>query len=426
VTPVPRPILIIAGEASGDLYGGLLMRALTRIAAGAAPGGPLRFLGVGGPAMRAAGLEAVGDADVMGVTGLIEVVSRLRSIRRAFRGAAAALGNPDGRPSLALLIDYPDFNLRLACQARRARVPVLYFVSPQVWAWRKGRVRQIARRVDKMLVILPFEEEIYRRAGIPVEFVGHPLLDLVRAERGREATLRPLGLDPRRPTVALLPGSRENEIDAHLPAMLGACRLLHEEFRDLQFVMPLAPTLPRQAVERRLVGEGGAGRTVRDSTNGAPWRPVLVEQDRYDALAASDAAVVASGTATLETALLGVPMVIVYRMNPITYGLARLVSDVTHIGMPNLIMGERIVPELVQRACRPATIAGELRRLLTDRTAAETMRRDLGGVRLRLGAAGAIDRAAGVAWDMIAALGAPGDGLGTGGLQRMGERAGRR
>src|SRR5258706_15009414 len=181
----------------------------TRIAL--APVGPtgVTFAGIGGPAMRSAGLDMLGDAGALGVTGLLEVVGRLPTIWKAFQRTAARLAGP-GRPDLVLLIDYPDFNLRLARRARENGVPVLYFISPQVWAWRGGRVRQIASRVDRMLVILPFEEPIYRDAGVPVEFVGHPLLDLARAERTREQSLRPLGLDPHRPTIALLPGSRRN------------------------------------------------------------------------------------------------------------------------------------------------------------------------------------------------------------------------
>ncbi len=389
-------VVIVAGEASGDLYGGLLMEAMARTA----PGGTIRFLGVGGPAMRAAGLEAMGDAGVLGVTGFLEVLGSFRAIWRAYRAACRVLDRPETRPRLAILIDYPDFNIRLARRARRAGVPVLYFISPQVWAWRKGRVRRIAKTVDRMLVILPFEEEIYRLASVPVEFVGHPLLDLVRPSLVRAQVLAPLGLDPARTTVALLPGSRRNEIRAHLPAMLGAARILRDEFRDLQFLLPVAPTLGRGALERALK-EAGAGAGPRPAAFPDGSGPVLVESDRYDAVAACDAAVVASGTASLETALLGVPMVIVYRMNPLTHLLARAVSEVPHIGMPNLIAGERVVPELVQGDCTPERIATELRRILTDPALADRIRMGLSTVRARLGRPGAIPRAARAAWSMI-------------------------
>ncbi|HKB07163.1 MAG TPA: lipid-A-disaccharide synthase [Candidatus Polarisedimenticolia bacterium] len=405
-------VLIVAGEASGDLYGSLVMRAMQgkaeRQAARNATGGGeneawdgrVQFIGIGGPSMRAAGLRPLGDAGLIGVTGFLEVLGSARAIWNAYREARGLIDSEE-RPDLALLIDYPDFNIRLAQRARRAGVPVLYFVSPQVWAWRKGRVRRIATVVRRMLVILPFEEELYRKAGVSVEFVGHPLLDLVRTTRTREQTLRPAGLDPLRPTVALLPGSRMNELRAHLAIMLAAARRLREEFRDLQFLIPIAPTLARDAVEGIVREERREAQASGDRK--ADLGCVLLGEDRYDAVAACDAAVVASGTATLETALLEVPMVIVYRMNPLTFALARLISDVPHVGMPNLIAGSRIVPELVQGECTPQRISHELRRILTDPTVAATMRRDLSGVRSRLGAPGAIDRVARSAWDMIGA-----------------------
>jgi lipid-A-disaccharide synthase len=395
VTGATPRVLVVAGEASGDLYGSLVMRAM------GASGRPAEFTGIGGPSMRSAGLRALGDASVLGVTGFLEVLGSARAIWRAYREACRMLASSAGRPDLALLIDYPDFNLRLARKARRAGVPVLYFVSPQVWAWRKGRVRQVAGVVNRMLVILPFEEEIYRRAGVPVEFVGHPLLDLVRTERTREQALRPLGLDPKRPVVALLPGSRGNELRAHLPAMLGAARLLRDEFRDLQFVVPVAPTLDLEEIRGLVMTRFAPGSAGGRGGDGPGW--AVVGEHRYDVVAACDVAVVASGTATLETALLGVPMVIVYRVNALTYALARALSDVPHIGMPNLIAGERLAPELVQSECRAPRIAQEVRRILTDPRAAAAIRHGLAGVRSRLGRPGAIPRVAAAAWDMIGA-----------------------
>ena len=388
--------LIVAGEASGDLYGGLLMRAMREGSPGQrgaeAGAGTIRFTGIGGDAMRGAGLEALADASVLGVTGVVEVAARFGSIWRAYRAACAILDDPTNRPDLAILIDYPDFNLRLAARARRAGVPVLYFVSPQVWAWRRGRVRRMAGLVDRMLVILPFEEAIYRAAGVPVTFVGHPLLDLVRTHRTPRQERARLGLDPDRPLVALLPGSRRNEIAAHLPPLLDAFDRLRTEFRDLQALLTVAPT--RSEAELRAVAEASG------------WRgplPVLVREDRYDAVAAADAAVVASGTATLETALLGVPMAIVYRMHPLTFAIARRLADLPHVGMPNLIAGRRIVPELLQDECTGERIAVVVRGLLTDPAASQRMRDDLQTVRARLGEPGAIVRAARIAWDMIAA-----------------------
>ena len=378
-------VLIVGGEASGDLYGGLLMKAMATI------NPEIGFEGVGGPDMSAAGIKLLGDAGRMGVTGLFEVVSRLPVIWKAYGEAKRVLLDRQRRPDLAILIDYPDFNLRLAHTARQGSVPVLYFVSPQVWAWRRGRVKRIAERVDRMLVILPFEEGIYREAGVPVTFIGHPLLDLVLSQRDRRQALSVLGLDSNNPVVTLLPGSRENEVSALLPSMLGAAHRLRREFRDLQFIIPVAPTIDRRLVERYVVQSG--------RWQDAP--PVLALEDRYDAIAASDAATVASGTATLETALLGTPMVIVYRMNPVTFALARRVSTIPHIGMPNLIAGERVVPELVQGECSPDRIALELRKILTNPPLAASIRDGLSRVRARLGSPGAIARAARVAWGMI-------------------------
>ncbi|HYV18344.1 MAG TPA: lipid-A-disaccharide synthase [Verrucomicrobiae bacterium] len=399
----PARVLIVAGEASGDLYGGLIQRAMREGAPAtprdtephsgpstAAP--PIVFTGIGGGAMRAAGLEPLADAAVIGVTGIVEVAARFGAIWDAYRAASRILSDPATRPDLAILIDYPDFNLRLAARARAAGVPVLYFVSPQVWAWRRGRVRQMAGLVDRMLVILPFEEAIYRAAGVPVTFVGHPLLDLVRTHRNRRQERARLGLDPDRPVVALLPGSRRNELAAHLPPMLDAVARLRSEFRDLQSLLTVAPTRREEEI-RALAQKALPGQPL----------PVLVREDRYDAVAAADVAVVASGTATLETALLGTPMVIVYRMNPMTYALARRLTDLPHVGMPNLIAGRRVVPELIQDECAGPSIARALRGILTDPARAGAMRSELEGVRARLGEPGAIGRVAHIAWDMIAA-----------------------
>lgn len=384
--PAPARVLIVGGEASGDLYGGLLLRAM----AGLDPA--IEFTGIGGPSMQAAGLRLLGDARLMGVTGVLEVAARLPVIWRAFRAARRAAVDAQQPIDLAILIDYPDFNLRLAPRLRATGIPILYFISPQVWAWRRGRVKRIAACVDRMLVILPFEEAIYREAGVDVTFVGHPLLDLARPGRTRQQTLSVLQLDPDRPTIALLPGSRGNEVRSLLSIMLAAAKRLRGEFRDLQFVIPLAPTIDRKMIETAI-------RAL------APWdgpSPLLVQEDRYDAMAACDAAVVASGTATLECALLGVPMLITYRVNRLTYAMARRMSALPHIGMPNLIAGREIVPELVQGDCSPERIAAGLRTLLTDPPRAQAMRDDLSLVRARLGEPGAIDRAARSAWGMIA------------------------
>ena len=304
---VPR-VLIVAGEASGDLYGGLLMRAMregssaessavAHTAAIAPVGEPpvlgIEFAGIGGASMRAAGLQPVADASALGVTGLFEVAGRFASIWKAYRACGRMLASREARPDLAILIDYPDFNLRLAKRARRAGVPVLYFISPQVWAWRKGRLKSMPGLVDKMLVILPFEEALYREAGVPVEFIGHPLLDLVRPDRTPRQTRALLGLDAQAPVVALLPGSRRNELLAHVPPMIEAARILKAEFRDLQFLMTIAPTF-----NRREVGNGADSRadhSLRPAA-GAGGEAIATMRSRRPSVAA----IVASGTATLD------------------------------------------------------------------------------------------------------------------------------
>jgi len=382
----PARALIVGGEASGDLYGGLLMRAMTGIDPG------IEFSGIGGPAMQAAGLDVLGDASQMGVTGVREVAARLPVIWRAYRAARRAVAARTPTIDLAILIDYPDFNLRLAPHLHARGIPILYFISPQVWAWRPGRVKRIAACVRRMLVILPFEEPFYREAGVDATFIGHPLLDLIQPDRNRRQTLSLLNLDPGRPTVTLLPGSRGNEVRSLLPVMLEAARRLRDEFRDLQFVVPVAPTIDRNLIEA----------AIRDAGRWSEPPPRPVQEDRYDAIAASDAAVVASGTATLECALLGVPMVITYRVNRLTFAVARRMSSVPHIGLPNLIAGRPIVPELVQGECSPERIAAALRTILTDPALARTMRENLSMVRAMLGEPGAIDRAARTAWGMIA------------------------
>lgn len=370
--PHARRILVVAGEASGDRYGGRLMQAVRRLAPGVA------FTGIGGRHMREAGLAPLMSAERIAVLGFFEVLTSLPVLRQAFRRCVQELS---AGIDLVLLIDYPGFNLRLAREAKRKGVPVIYFVSPQVWAWKPGRVRTIAETVHKMLVIFPFEVPFYKERGVDVTFVGHPLVDILEsapARPGREATARRLGLDPARRIIGLLPGSRLKEARRNLPPILGAARLLSERFDDLAFVVPVASTLSRRAL--------------------APMidRPdvVLAEGDFHETMRLCEAAVVSSGTATVETGMLEIPMVVVYRLHPLTYGLARRLTKLDTFGMVNLVAGRRIVPELIQSACTPERIAGEMGRLLSDRILYERTRRDLRSMREKLGGPGAFDRAA--------------------------------
>ncbi len=368
-------ILIIAGEASGDLYGALLARALREREPGA------RLSGIGGTRMREEGVDLLADSRDLAVVGLVEVLSHWRPIRAAFRRVVGVLR--EDPPDLVVLIDYPDFNLRIAREARRRGVPVVYFISPQVWAWRASRVRQIARSVERILVVLPFEEEIYRRAGVPVSFVGHPLLDLLPRNADPLESRRRFGLDPGRRVVGLLPGSRRREVGFHLGVMLEAARLLRERAGDFQVVIPLASTLRSADLEPHL-------RNARESLGEIP----LLEGAPGEALSTMDAAVVKSGTSTLEAGLMGVPLVVVYRTTAITYLLASLLANVRHVGLINIVAGKEVVPELVQRECTAGRIAAALEPFLRDPSRAGAVRREMSALRERLGEPGCFGRAA--------------------------------
>jgi lipid-A-disaccharide synthase len=360
-------ILLVAGEASGDVHGADLVTALKRQTP------YLEVFGIGGRHLREAGMHTLIDTAAIAGMGLFEARDKFRALLRAYRQLTTILRTHP--PDLLVLIDFPEFNLRLAKVAKRAGVRVFYYISPQVWAWRKKRVRTIARWVDQLAAVFPFEPAFYAAHGCAVEFVGHPLVDRVHPTRPREETLSQYGLDPARKTIALLPGSRAQEVRYLLDPLLEATDLLGNGY---QFVLAVASTLNREEVKKRI----GA-------------RPVSVVQgDTYNLIHAADLALVASGTATLETALLERPMVIVYRLAPLTYALARLIVRVPFIGMPNLIAEQRIVPELIQGEVTPARIAAAARQLLDDPQAYGLAQEGLRQVRHRLGPGGAAARAA--------------------------------
>ena len=366
---MPR-LLVSCGEPSGDFYGAELVRHLRpRV-------GDLDVFGLGGDRLESQGARLTAHVRELAVVGLLEVVSHLPRLRRIFRQVLAEVDA--NRPDVAVLVDYPDFNLRLAKELRRRDIPVVYYVSPQVWAWRRGRVRAIRDTVSRMLVIFPFEEAMYREAGVPVTFVGHPLVDLVRPAEDRAAFLRSCGLDPDRPVVAILPGSRRKEVAHNVGPLAAAAERLRRRKPELQFLVALAPSLDRTPVERAF--EPSGGRIVAGATHAA--------------LGASRLALVASGTATVEAALLGVPMVVVYRVSRLTYGLGRPLVRVPHFAMVNLVAGRAVVPELMQSDFTPERVAEEAASLLDDPARYERMRQDLEEVRRRLGQPGASARAA--------------------------------
>lgn len=374
-----KTIMIVAGEASGDLHGSRLVKAMKEEESG------LRFFGIGGKRSREAGVSIIADVADMAVVGLTEVVLKLFDILKVMREMKKRLRQE--RPNLLILIDYPDFNIPLAKTAKELGIPVLYYISPQVWAWRFGRIKTIRRCVNKMLVILPFEEALYRSAGVDARYVGHPLLDAVNDIGPREEILKRLGLDPGKKTVAILPGSRRSEVVKLLPVMLGAAEIISGGPEPVQFLLPLASTLDAASVEQ-IIGR-----------HRVPVK--IVPENIYDAIASADVAMVASGTATLETALLNTPMVIIYKMSPLTYAIARMIIRVKNIGLVNIIAGKTIVPELIQGEATSERLAAEMNAILADPARMETIKNDLGNIREKLGKPGAAARAAAIALGMM-------------------------
>jgi len=369
----PLRVLLVAGEASGDLHGAALVRALRQRVS------TVEVAGVGGPRLRAAGMRVLVDTEHVATMGFVETFGTLGRLLSTYRHLVRFLDTQ--RPDLVVLIDYPEFNLRLARQAKRRAIPVFYFIAPQVWAWRRGRVRTIAERVDKLGVVFPFEADLYNNGRQLAEFIGHPLLDVVRPTRPASATRAQYGLDPERPVVALLPGSRKKEVRYLFRPMCEAGARLAQE--GWQPIVALAESLTPADLAEAL---------------GGPLPIPIAHGDTYNAVAAADAAIVASGTATLETALLGCPMVIVYRMAPLTHWIARRLVEVNWIGMPNIILQRSVFPELIQSEATPAAMADAVRSVRARRA---EMAEALEQLRTRLGAPGAAERAADLALALV-------------------------
>jgi lipid-A-disaccharide synthase len=415
-------ILVVAGEASGEGYAARLVAAIKERRPGA------QFFGVGGEDMAAQGVRILCPASELAVVGLSEVAGRLPAVLKALKDIARALKRE--RPSLAILVDFPDFNFWVARLAKLYRVPVMYYISPQVWAWRTYRVRTIARLVDRMAVIFPFEADFYRDRGVPVTYVGHPLAETLPPLPGRRELLAGWGLDPQRLTVALLPGSRAGEIKRHLPTMLAGMALVQQAVPHCQFVLPLASTAPRELVEEMVAGYLGGGPGTLTKNPCPPPKPptqpgkglgkgergrgegllaprplplTIIPGQSYAALAAAHLAVVASGTATVEAALAGTPTVIVYRLSPLTFMVGKWLIRVPHVGMANLLAEARLFPELIQDDFTAARLAQEALKLMRDPERLTDLGRGLARVVSRLGGPGASDRAAQVALELMAA-----------------------
>ncbi len=384
---MPPTIFISAGEASGEQYGALLVAALKEELA--ASGDSARFYGMGGERMADEGLRCVVRSEDMAVMGLTEVVAHLPRIYRELGKLKRAIRRHP--PSVAVLIDFPEIHFRLAKELHRLGVPVIFFVSPQLWAWKKRRIKLVQKYIDKMLVIFPFEEEYYRERGVEAEFVGHPLADLPAQSISRAQFADENGLDPAQTWIGLLPGSRPREVRDHLPAILKAAQMLSH---SMEYLIPLAPTLSAAQRKRvqRLVEKHGEDLNI-----------TLVDDARV-ALFHCRASVVASGTATVEAALIGNPFVVVYRVSPLTYALAKRMVKVPHVAMANLIAGKRVVPELIQRDFKAENIVEELERLLPDGPQRQSMMHELVRIRILLAKPsqeGAIDRVAAITLETI-------------------------
>jgi lipid-A-disaccharide synthase len=374
-----KRIMIVAGEASGDLHGGNLVKAMHRIDQ------TLQFYGVGGKNLKDAGVDLVADSADMAVVGLTEVFSKLGAIRRVMGALKASI--KAARPDLLILIDYPDFNLSLAGKAKKRGVKIFYYISPQVWAWRKGRIGTIKKIIDKMAVILPFEARIYHEAGVDATFVGHPLLDVVRTKYTRQEALKRFGLREEATTVGILPGSRQSEVVSLLPDMLKAAEIIMKKMPDVQFVLPLADTLDIKFVSH--------------ITEQSPVTVKIISSEIYDVIGCADVVMVASGTATLETALMETPMVIVYKVSALSYYVGKMFIHVDHIGLVNIIAGKTVVPELIQDDASPEKIAYEVLGLLTNKDRMDRIRSDLSKIREALGSPGAAERTARLAYGML-------------------------
>lgn len=374
-----KTILIIAGEASGDLHGSNLVKALKE------QDPSIAVYGVGSRRMREAGVTMLADASEISVVGATEVLTHIVAIYSVYAKLKRFLR--EERPDLLVLIDFPDFNILTGKAAKKLSIPVLYYISPQVWAWRKGRVKTIAKIVETILVVFPFEVELYRATGVDVRFVGHPLADVVDSPYSRDEARKQLGLAQDRRTIAILPGSRRKEIMHLLPDMLAAAKLLQGRFPDIQFVLPVAPTLERTFVE------------VFIEKSKVPL--TIVDGRVYDVLRASDAAMVTSGTATLETGLMAIPMVIVYRASRLTYWIGRLLVSVRNFGLVNIVAGRAVVPELLQDEATPERIAEEIGTILADPEKHRRITEELVRVRTVLGEGGASRRAAAAVRELL-------------------------
>lgn len=364
-------VMISAGEASGDLHGASVARALKRLDPS------VEIFGMGGQSMREAGVEIVQDIADLGVIGFVEVI---RNLPRLFRLRDFLIRLMDERqPDVIVLIDYPDFHMRLAPHAKERRIPVISYIAPSAWAWRKGRAKSTAKMVDHIAAIFPFEAKVYEEAGASVTFVGHPLLDIVQPSMDKEAAYSFFSADRQKPIVLLLPGSRKNEINRLLPVMLAGAQKIQQISTGCQFFLPIASTISREMLQA----------IVKEYT----VKVHFVSDHIYDLMQIADVAVAASGTVTLEAAILGLPSVVIYKMSPLTYWIGRRLVKLPDVSLPNIVAGKRVIPELLQSEVNADNIAKETLFLLKEGPAI-AVRDKLREIRERLGSGGAVERVA--------------------------------
>ena len=372
MTSEAKKFLIVAGESSGDMHGSGLVSAIKKIHPNC------DFKGLGGKRMREAGVKTFYDIDRMGAVGLVEVLADLPHYLNVYRKLVLEIKS--GNYDAVILIDYPTLNLRLAKICHKYSYPVFFFISPQVWAWRKGRIKQIKQTVDKIFVIFPFEETILKKEGVNVEFVGHPFVETVKASMTREEAMKKFLLDPNKKTIGLLPGSRNNEIKFLLDLMINSASEIKKNLERSQFILPVANTLDIIAIRKRL--------------KLSPVEIRVVDGQSYDVINCCDFLIIASGSATLEAGLLGCPMVIVYKLNWITYWLARILVKIKLYGLVNIVASEEVATELIQSKATVKNITKEALNILTNSKKEESLRHRLLQIRDSLGESGVLDRVA--------------------------------
>ncbi|MBI5124124.1 MAG: lipid-A-disaccharide synthase [Candidatus Omnitrophica bacterium] len=368
----PKNILIVAGEPSGDLHASNLVTNLKALKS------DLRFFGMGGALLKRTGVEIVFDISDLALVGAVEVVKNIFTVKKAYDSIIRKINS--ARPDLAILVDYPGFNLRLAKKLKKMSIPVAYYISPQVWAWGMDRIDIISECVKQMIVFFKFEEELYKAAGINAEFVGHPLVDVVKVTSKREDVLKKYGLSPQKTTIALLAGSRTLEVKSFLKIMISACEIIKDDLKDVQFIVSKHPSIQPILYEE----------AIKNSNSDIK----VVEGDTYNIVGASSFAIVASGTATIETAIIGTPFLVVYKASLITFLLYRLVRTIPFVGLVNVIAKKEVVPELIQYDFTPQNTASKTIAILTDESKISSMRDELAKVKSSLGAPGACLRAA--------------------------------